>query len=433
MSGRLGVKCLAEQVNRKAFLGEDYVGSWCAQLTLNRLSDLTGLGDPLISALRNATEAYELNPTAQVTNLNLEHILMAIRLTGVAWEPELLPDFGYSAIWQSLEVVLANNNSRLAINALWTLTHFAPLFTCEQCEEISNPHKISPSEDSKIRVNAYLLFAAPIQRLIEEGHDSAYQRAVESLSSALVIIERAVSFLSDPSNHPELSSPTITVTVKRAIHSVCMLIPELAKSLEEQNRDDIAPVIDRLVNGLSWFITASERMNWWSSGGEANFLAGESSRPNPNQFKEFQHLSWVALALILRRGSLWADDFVNAAEGLRKEARRALTRLALYFTEHPTSFPIRMFLALVGEDDFAYSEEQALDFANMQLRFYSNLGVKTNYSDTIASAALAWIESIDGRMKGDWSLAQVVAEALAGRAFDVDSQAFLMRAAKFDR
>lgn len=88
---------------------------------------------------------------------------------------------------------------------------------------------------------------------------------------------------------------------------------------------------------------------------------------------------------------------------------------------------MEMFLGTVGTGPTLFSEEDVFKSAAARLQSFSSSSRSPPiYVEGLASAALAWLESLQCPDK-KMTLAPLVAQALAGRAFDTDSQALLIR------
>jgi hypothetical protein len=74
------------------------------------------------------------------------------------------------------------------------------------------------------------------------------------------VVERQQEIFSDPNTRAELNPLLLVNAATRAIHSVCLLIPELAVLPAGSEREDVKQEIDKLVDILSWFIEASGQM-----------------------------------------------------------------------------------------------------------------------------------------------------------------------------
>jgi hypothetical protein len=225
------------------------------------LDELRGLGESFITTLQTATKVFGNDPKVHYHQKNLELAIQAMRLFGVAWAPELIQERGFDALCESKEAARGAECSRGADHAMWALTHLAPFFSQEQRIVLANAEPMGASggmEHRTVLENLYL--ASPRQSLMSEGYYPAYDWAVDSLRAARKVVERQQEIFSDPNTRAELNPLLLVNAATRAIHSVCLLIPELAVLPAGSEREDVKQEIDKLVDILSWFIEASGQM-----------------------------------------------------------------------------------------------------------------------------------------------------------------------------
>jgi hypothetical protein len=275
-----------------------------------------------------------------------------------------------------------------------------------------------------------LLRASPVQLLIRDGYYQANEQAAQALRSASVILGKLRDILSDAGAGEGWNAMQLLAAARLSVRTVCLIIPELGRGSEGAVSDDTNRAIGELVDTLTWFITATGRMDAVkqgivSTGGPIITQAAYAYR-----FNELQDISWLALALILKHGQPWANEFADTTARLTAKALERIESDAQSMSRRSGRFPLEVFLAVAGGGSGGFSVEEVIATAEGYLEwFLASSSCPPYYPDGLAAAALAWLESMQAGGE-DRALASAVYGALEGRAFDADAQALLMRAAR---
>jgi hypothetical protein len=412
-------------------------GRFIELLMKGDLGSIAPVSDALLTSLEIAAQRFNEATSDYEARDNLACALRGVALFGCAWQPQELQERGFDALQVAYSAALEANVSPLYGVALGALTHLAPFFDASQLEEIAS-RDTQPTLlgiDSSMSGDLHeLTLASPRQLLLRDGHFQVCDGVGVTLNTAGAILAALRDVLSSPASEQELKVGELLGWARDAIQALYVLVPEIARSNSISHAAAVTEALRETVDALSWFVMASNRIDAISEG---RISTGEPLQRQiawSPKLLELRDLSWLVLGLITRQSGPWAGEYSSERVLLQARALDRIRRDCERGFFSGGRLPLELFLYMTGCSDecdrFEVEDGPARALDTLR-QFQAGYYCPPHRVDGVGAALAGWDENIragGGEVVYPEQLRDLAAQALRGRAFQLDAQAFLIRA-----